>query len=96
MNAKLLVSDYSIMKNFESKDKIYNILSKEKINTFLWKLAKNKKQLNKIIKIFKKRDFVIKPVKSRRKKYLYFKKNIKKYSKKRKRKIYPMIKKIIF
>ena len=42
MNAKLLVSDYSIMKNFESKDKIYNILSKEKINTFLWKLAKIK------------------------------------------------------
>ena len=83
MNAKLLVSDYSIMKNFESKDKIYNILSKEKINTFLWKLAKNKKQLNKIIKIFKKRDFVIKPAKSRGgRNTLIFKKNIKRmYSK---------------
>ena len=83
MNAKLLVSDYSIMKNFESKDKIYNILSKAKINTFQWKLAKNKKQLNEIIQIFKNKDFVIKPAKSRGGRNTYiFKKNIKKkYSK---------------
>ena len=83
INAKLLVSDYSIMKNFESKDKIYNILSKAKINTFQWKLAKNKKQLNEIIQIFKNKDFVIKPAKSRGGRNTYiFKKNIKKkYSK---------------
>ena len=83
MNAKLLVSDYSIMKNFESKDKIYNILSKAKINTFQWKLTKNKKQLNEIIQIFKNKDFVIKPAKSRGGRNTYiFKKNIKKkYSK---------------
>ena len=43
MNAKLLVSDYSIMKNFESKDKVYNILSKEKLIHFYgnWLKTKN-------------------------------------------------------
>lgn len=83
MNAKLLVSDYSIMKNFETKDKIYNILSKKKINTFQWKLVKNKTQLNETIEIFKNKDFVIKPAKSRGGRNTFiFKKNIKRvYSK---------------
>ena len=79
VNTKLLVSDYAVMKNFETKDKIYNILSKEKINTFTWRLAKNKIQLNKIIKIFKNKDFVIKPAKSRGGRNTFiFKKKIKK------------------
>jgi hypothetical protein len=77
-NAKLLVSEYSIMKNFESKDKIYNILAKKKINTFLWKLVKNKTQLNQTIQIFRNKDFVIKPAKSRGGRNTFiFKKNIK-------------------
>jgi len=64
-DTKLLVSDYSIMKNFNSKDKIYNILSKSKINLFNWKLVKNKKQLHQIIQIYDNKDFVIKPAQSR-------------------------------
>ena len=41
---KLLVSNYSIIKNFYSKDKIYRILSKNKINSFKWKFVKDNKQ----------------------------------------------------
>lgn len=64
-DTKLLVSDYSIMKNFNSKDKIYKILSKNKINSFNWKFVKNKKQLQQIIKLYDNKDFVIKPAQSR-------------------------------
>ena len=41
-------------------------------------IGKNKKQLNKIIKIFKNKDFVIKPAKSEEEEILLFLKKIKK------------------
>ena len=96
---KLLISNYSIIRNFYSKDKIYQILSKNKINSFKWKLVKNNKQLKNVLENFKKNNFVIKPAASRGGRDTYiFKKNIKKiYFKNNYREKYlPLKNKIIY
>ena len=86
---KILISDYKILRKFKYKHEIYKILNKG-INSFSWHVAKNKKKLIKILKIYKNKDFVIKPSTSRGGRDIFiFKRNIKKkYSKNKNREKY--------